>query len=138
MSNPSPVTFTYIIQTDTVQNVFISDGKYNISNPIESTLKKYVARDQSGRGGVGRVGVSPNIETRRNICQESRFNRHKFSDEKSARHNLTKYPVSQTINPWTIEVGDTGAGRLSPLLLRTYFMGMAPEQCGHGGVSGYQ
>ena len=95
MSNPSPVTFTYIIQTDTVQNVFNSDDKYNISNhPIESGIKKYVARDQSGRGGVGLGGVSPNIDTRRNICQESRFNRHKFSDEKSARHNLTKYPVS--------------------------------------------
>ena len=119
MSNPSPVTLTYIIQTDTVQNVFISDDNYNISNPIESTIKKSVARDQSGRGGVGWGGVSPNIDTRRNICQESRFNRHKFSDEKSARHNLTKYPVSQTINPWTIEVGDTGV-RLSPLLLNIF------------------
>ena len=109
MSNPSPVTFTYIIQTDTVQNVFNSDDKYNISNhPIESRIEIYVARDKSGRGGVGLGGVSPNIDTRRNICQESRFNRHKFSDEKSARHNLTKYPVSQAINPWTVEVGDTG------------------------------
>ena len=54
MSNPSPVTLIYIIQTDTVQNVFNSDDKYNTSNhPIESRIEIYVARDKSGRGGVG-------------------------------------------------------------------------------------